>query len=74
MPISIYNSVQTGPNNQLGGEKKGLLSVTYQVGMAEKVKMLPRIPTASQNIMEKRNLGRDFIEDYYEAVYVLEQI
>ena len=56
-----YKSVQTGPKSQLGGEKKGLLRVAYQVGMAEIVKGVPRNPTNSQPTMEIISLGKFFI-------------
>ena len=43
-PIRVYNVSQTGPNNQLGGVKNGLLSVTYQVETETLVKTAPIKP------------------------------
>ena len=50
--------VQTGPKIKLGGEKKGLVKVAYQVGIAEKVKTDPIIPAPSQSKMENISLGQ----------------
>jgi hypothetical protein len=43
-PIRKYKVIQTGPNIQLGGAKKGFSSVTYQTGIASKVINEPNIP------------------------------
>lgn len=40
-PISKYNTVQTGPNSQLGGLKNGLSSVAYHVAIFGNVTALP---------------------------------
>jgi len=50
-PISIYSSVHTGANSQLGGEKIGFSSVAYQVGMALRVNIEPMAPAARQATM-----------------------
>ncbi len=55
--------VQTGPKIQLGGAKKGLLSVAYQVGMAATVNGVPASPTNSQPSMEISNFCQCFIGD-----------
>ena len=41
MPINVYNVNQTGAKSQLGGVKKGLLSVTYQVWIDALVETAP---------------------------------
>ena len=38
--IKTYKIVQTGPNNQLGGEKAGARSVLYQVESIFQIKAL----------------------------------
>lgn len=43
-----YSVVHTGPKIQFGGEKGGLLRVTYHVGIAEMVNGVETIPTSSQ--------------------------
>ncbi len=43
-PIRINRVVQTGANNQLGGVKKGLFRVAYQVGIEGDVKTEPMKP------------------------------
>ena len=48
IPMSINRLIQTGLNIQLGGVKKGLFNVLYQVGMAGVVKREPRKPTSWQ--------------------------
>lgn len=52
MPSSAKRNVQTGPNNQFGGLKKGLFSVVYQVGMAGVVAIAPSDPIISINNMK----------------------
>ena len=42
--MSINRPIHTGLNIQLGGVKKGLFNVAYQVGMAGVVKREPRKP------------------------------
>jgi len=44
IPMSINRLIQTGPNIQSGGVKKGFFNVLYQVGMAGVVKREPRKP------------------------------
>lgn len=61
IPIKQYKSVQVGPKTQLGGAKKGLLRVTYQLGIAENVKIAPKIPTSSQPIIEAKSFHKSFI-------------
>lgn len=48
IPINRYNTVQTGPNMALGGLKKGLTSVTYQLFTPEAVAMPPIAPIDKQ--------------------------
>ena len=43
-PIKKYRIIQTGPNTQSGGAKKGFSSVAYQTGIASKVNNEPNIP------------------------------
>jgi len=43
-PIRKYKIIQTGPNIQLGGAKKGFSNVIYQSGTASKVNKEPNIP------------------------------
>lgn len=50
--------VQTGPKIQLGGLKKGLLRVEYQVGIDEAVKKDPIPPAESEINKAKVNFGR----------------
>lgn len=52
-PINKYNVVQTGPKIAFGGEKKGLFSEAYHVGIEERVNTVPKIPANSQRIMAK---------------------
>jgi hypothetical protein len=56
MPIRVYKKIHTGLNIQLGGEKVGLLSVAYQVGMAGMVKNDPRTPAVWHRAMQKNSL------------------
>lgn len=56
MPIKRYNKVQTGPNTQLGGLKKGLFKVKYQVETEETVKTDPIMPANWHIIIEAINL------------------
>lgn len=58
IPINAYNVVHTGPKTQLGGEKKGLFKVAYQVGIASAVKIDPRIPAASHRRIAQDNLRK----------------
>ena len=51
-----YKINQTGPNNQFGGAKTGLLRVKYQVFMADMVNIEPINPTNSGSNNEKANL------------------
>ncbi len=44
IPMSINRLIQTGPNIQSGGVKKGFFNVLYQVGMAGVVKREPATP------------------------------
>ena len=46
IPIKVNRVVQTGAKMKLGGLKDGLLSVTYQVLIAEEVKKPDNPPTA----------------------------
>ena len=48
IPIKVYRSVQTGPNSQLGGLKKGFSKVTYHSEIAGNVTVLAASPTALQ--------------------------
>jgi hypothetical protein len=52
MPISIYSKVHTGPNSQLGGLKKGLFKVRYQVETEEAVDIEPMKPADRQIIID----------------------
>jgi hypothetical protein len=52
IPIKIYKIVQTGPNNQLGGLKKGLFNVEYQLAMLEVVKKEPIKPADKHKSIE----------------------
>ena len=61
-----YNSVQTGPKIQLGGAKKGLFSVAYQVGIEDMVNGVPKKPTNSQPMTETTSLSKFFIYLQYE--------
>lgn len=56
-----YNKVHTGPNTQLGGEKKGFTKKTYQADMAATVKGVLAIPTSSHPITEIISLYKFFI-------------
>ena len=47
-----------GPKIQLGGEKEGLFRLAYQVGIEEKVKKEPAMPTNSQNRIAPTTLGQ----------------
>jgi hypothetical protein len=46
--IIMYNVVQTGANNQLGGLNSGLFNVAYQPGIASAVSIEPINPAARQ--------------------------
>ena len=59
-PIKTYKNVQTGPKTKLGGLKKGLAKLAYQVGIAETVKTEPIIPAAKQMPRENNNKGQLF--------------
>jgi hypothetical protein len=59
--IRKYKRVQTGPKIQLGGAKKGLFSVAYQVGIADIVNTLPKTPMSSQPTIEIISLNLLFI-------------
>ena len=52
MPISANRPSQTGPKSQSGGVNSGFISLEYQEGIAEKVKILPISPAVWQNRME----------------------
>ncbi len=58
--------VQTGLNNQFGGEKMGLFKVTYQVGIAETVNKDPIIPTPKQRPMD--NISRGTLTDITSSI------
>ena len=63
-PIRKYNRVQTGPNNQDGGENHGFTNVGNQLDTDEKVKKEPIIPADSQMIIEITNL-KIFLNMHY---------
>jgi len=52
MPISIYSKLHTGPNSQLGGLKKGLFKVRYQVETEEAVDIEPMKPADRQIMID----------------------
>jgi len=52
IPIIIYSKVHTGPNSQLGGLKKGLFKVRYQVETEEAVDIDPIKPADRQIIID----------------------
>lgn len=56
--MNIYKVVHTGPKIQLGGLKLGLLSVEYQVGIDDTVKIEPIAPAERQIPTERINLGK----------------
>lgn len=62
-PIKKYNIVQTGPNKNAGGFKKGLFKVAYQVVIELNVKIEPMIPAASQTTTHKINLTTLFTKN-----------
>ena len=64
MPISIYNMVQTGPNNQFGGAHDGLASATYQVEICEIVTYDPIDATKKGISTEPINIGNSFNLNY----------
>ena len=51
IPIKTNNTVHTGPKTQLGGLKRGLFKLLYQVLICGVVKTAPTVPTNSQIIM-----------------------
>ena len=55
IPISVYKSVHTGAKSQLGGEKKGLDSPLYHVGIASLVTILEKNPTPKEIIIPRRD-------------------
>ena len=56
IPINIYKVIHTGPNNQLGGLKNGLLMVKYHVDTDNTVKKEPIIPANWHIIIDAINL------------------
>jgi hypothetical protein len=56
IPIIIYKTVQTGPNNQSGGLKDGLWSVAYHPVTADDVNIPAIAPTPSVRINEAMSL------------------
>ena len=60
-PILAYNSVQTGPKTQFGGEKAGLLNPAYQVGIDAAVKEPLSIPTLSHRTIANVNFQKRLI-------------
>jgi hypothetical protein len=60
MPIKMYNKVHTGANRKLGGLKKGLFRVEYQVGMFGAVKKEPIKPAIKEPIIETINANNSF--------------
>ncbi len=59
--MSVYSNVQTGPKTQFGGEKNGLLSAEYQVGIADIVNIVPSTPTSWQKTIQRVTLTISFI-------------
>lgn len=57
MPIRINSTVQTGPNNQLGGLIGGLFIVAHQVETDCLVASEPINPAPSVKISEAMNLS-----------------
>lgn len=55
-PIKKNNVVHAGPNNQLGGAKKGFAKEAYQLGMLGKVKIDPEAPTTWHKTIATINL------------------
>ncbi len=51
-PIIIYSTVQTGPNNQLGGLNHGLVNVAYQSLTAGTVASEPMAAIAKQTMID----------------------
>jgi hypothetical protein len=56
IPISIYNIVQTGANNQFGGLNDGFSRVVYHVGMEALVNIEPIKPAARHTPIHIANL------------------
>tara|TARA_B100001093_G_scaffold135260_1_gene127780 strand:- start:14964 stop:15125 length:162 start_codon:yes stop_codon:yes gene_type:complete len=51
----MYKSVHTGAKSQLGGEKKGLDSPLYHVGIASLVTILEKNPKPKEIIIPRRD-------------------
>lgn len=56
IPINRYKKLQTGPNSQLGGLKKGLLRLACHVGMFGVVKKDPTPAAENVTRIEINNL------------------
>jgi len=69
-PIKRYKTVHTGPKIAFGGEKNGLVSDAYQVGIAESVKIVPNIPASSQIIIAAINEGSFLIVNIIHIITV----
>lgn len=67
--ISKYRTVQTGPNSQSGGVKKGLLRLAYQSDMALRVKSEPRKAAEKVKARQTTNFitTGSFITIFYTA-------
>jgi len=57
IPIIMYNTVHTGPNNQSGGLKDGLWSVAYHPVTADDVNIPAIAPTPNVRINEATSLN-----------------
>jgi len=58
-PIRRYRIVHAGPNSQFGGVNQGLLSVTYQLGIEDSVKIDPMKPTNKGKIRQPARRRRE---------------
>lgn len=65
----VYKVIQTGPNSQLGGVKKGLFNVAYQVGIDEAVKIEPMAPASCESTIEDISKGT-FVFDFLDIASV----
>src|SRR5262249_5006738 len=61
-PINKYKTVHTGPNNQLGGSKTGLIKPGYQFWILSEIMKPAKPPTASGNNKHNISLGMFFIQ------------
>jgi len=61
IPIMIYNTVQTGPNNHEGGLNEGFDRAIYHVETEDDVNMLPKKPVIKGMIMDIASLIHFFI-------------